>query len=201
MKNCFAALFMCLLFVSPAFCDTATLDVNSLDDPTYLYFNLNVSPTLTSARIYNLQVALYDGLVDADGYVGSDETGVKVEALINGTWTNVGAAGNGFSGFQVSFASGTSGNVPLRLKHNRPKGVLGCGFYFWHENTEFHWNFPIGDSNLDGHFDSSDLVLVSAAGKYNTGQAATWAQGDWNRDGYFDDDDYDFADEYGYYEQ
>jgi hypothetical protein len=44
-----------------------------------------------------------------------------------------------------------------------------------------------GDSNADGIFNSSDLVLVFQAGKYEDGIAnnATFAEGDWNGDGDF----------------
>ena len=43
-----------------------------------------------------------------------------------------------------------------------------------------------GDANKDGRFDSLDLVAVLQAGKYGTGQPATWEEGDWNGDGVFD---------------
>ena len=44
-----------------------------------------------------------------------------------------------------------------------------------------------GDANRDGIFNSSDLVLVFAAGQYENplNGNATWEQGDWNRDGKF----------------
>ncbi len=42
-----------------------------------------------------------------------------------------------------------------------------------------------GDSNLDKVFNSSDLVTVFRAGKYETGAAATWQEGDWGGDGFF----------------
>jgi hypothetical protein len=44
-----------------------------------------------------------------------------------------------------------------------------------------------GDANLDGVFDSSDLLLVLAAGEYedNIPDNSTWAEGDWNDDGDF----------------
>ena len=37
-----------------------------------------------------------------------------------------------------------------------------------------------GDANQDRKFDSLDIVEVLAAGKYDTGLPATWAEGDWN---------------------
>jgi hypothetical protein len=42
-----------------------------------------------------------------------------------------------------------------------------------------------GDSNADGLFNSQDLIQVLAAGKYETGEKAFWADGDWNQDGLF----------------
>ena len=38
-------------------------------------------------------------------------------------------------------------------------------------------------------FNSSDMAQVFAAGKYETGQEAGWADGDWNGDGIFDSSD------------
>jgi hypothetical protein len=37
-----------------------------------------------------------------------------------------------------------------------------------------------GDANQDLKFDQLDLVQVQIAGKYFTGQTATWGEGDWN---------------------
>ena len=37
-----------------------------------------------------------------------------------------------------------------------------------------------GDANQDLVFDQFDLIQVLQAGKYLTGQVATWGQGDWN---------------------
>ena len=48
----------------------------------------------------------------------------------------------------------------------------------------------LGDANLDGQFDSSDLVQVFARGKYELAASdATWAEGDWNGNGTFGSDD------------
>ena len=46
-----------------------------------------------------------------------------------------------------------------------------------------------GDSNADGRFDESDLVAIFQAGKYRSGESATFAEGDWNDDGRFDETD------------
>ena len=46
-----------------------------------------------------------------------------------------------------------------------------------------------GDADLNGIFNSSDLIKVFTANLYETGQRATWGQGDWNCDGKFDSSD------------
>ncbi|MEZ6117619.1 MAG: hypothetical protein R3C28_13735, partial [Pirellulaceae bacterium] len=61
----------------------------------------------------------------------------------------------------------------------------------------------IGDSNLDGEFTTSDLVLVFVAGEYEDSidGNSTWASGDWNGDGDFTTSDLAFAFQLGGYEQ
>ncbi|MCA9215567.1 MAG: hypothetical protein KDB27_21025, partial [Planctomycetales bacterium] len=48
-----------------------------------------------------------------------------------------------------------------------------------------------GDSNLDGHFDTADLVSVFKFDQYEDSFAgnSTWTSGDWNGDGEFDSGD------------
>jgi hypothetical protein len=61
--------------------------------------------------------------------------------------------------------------------------------------------FPIGDSTLDRVFNSSDLVLVFQAGKYENAIVgdANWADGDWNGDGDFTTSDLVLAFQQGNY--
>ncbi|MCA9216039.1 MAG: DUF5060 domain-containing protein [Planctomycetales bacterium] len=47
-----------------------------------------------------------------------------------------------------------------------------------------------GDSNGDGRFDSTDLVHVFIAAKFETGKPATFEEGDWNGDGVFNSRDF-----------
>ena len=51
-------------------------------------------------------------------------------------------------------------------------------------------NTYFGDANLDLVFDTSDFVSVFLVGKYETEQAATWAEGDWDGDGVFSSGDF-----------
>jgi hypothetical protein len=59
---------------------------------------------------------------------------------------------------------------------------------------------PSGDVNNDGMFDSSDLLAVLQAGKYEDGRNASFDEGDWNRDGQFDSADLVLAFADGHYE-
>jgi hypothetical protein len=60
-----------------------------------------------------------------------------------------------------------------------------------------------GDANLNGEFNSSDLVDVFQLGQYEDGVAANsgWAAGDWNGDREFDSSDFVTAFQAGGYEQ
>jgi hypothetical protein len=46
-----------------------------------------------------------------------------------------------------------------------------------------------GRRDLNGEFNSSDLVSVFTAGKYETGNSATWSEGDFNGDKLFSSGD------------
>lgn len=60
-----------------------------------------------------------------------------------------------------------------------------------------------GDANLDGEFNSSDLVTVFSADEYedNVAMNSSWAEGDWNGDREFDSGDLVLAFTAGGYEQ
>ena len=46
-----------------------------------------------------------------------------------------------------------------------------------------------GDADGDGRFNSTDLIRIMEAGKFETGEPAEWTEGDWNNDGVFDTTD------------
>ena len=46
-----------------------------------------------------------------------------------------------------------------------------------------------GDTNVDGVFDSTDVIQAFAAGKFEQDEAARWSDGDWNGDGRFNSSD------------
>ena len=47
----------------------------------------------------------------------------------------------------------------------------------------------LGDANINGEFNSNDMVRVFVAGKYEPEEAAGWAEGDWDGNGIFDSSD------------
>ena len=56
-----------------------------------------------------------------------------------------------------------------------------------------------GDANGDRQFNSADITQVLAAGKYETGQPASWEEGDWNSDGVFNSADIVLAQDVGHF--
>jgi uncharacterized delta-60 repeat protein len=70
--------------------------------------------------------------------------------------------------------------------------------HIWVKDLAKTW---IGDANVDGVFDSSDLVLVFQAGKFEQAVDAVWSEGDWNGDGRFDTADLVAAFQDGGYNQ
>ena len=70
----------------------------------------------------------------------------------------------------------------------------------WVEDLRRSW---IGDSDLNGEFNSADLVAIFQVGEYEDAIAnnSTWSEGDWNGDGDFDSSDLVLAFATGGFEQ
>ena len=58
---------------------------------------------------------------------------------------------------------------------------------YWVGELKNTW---IGDTNLNGEFDSNDFVQVFSAGKYESGAAAGWEEGDWDGNRLFESGDF-----------
>ena len=80
------------------------------------------------------------------------------------------------------FVAPASGPIFISVKGSQ-NGNLG--------SYDLFVDVPIGDSNLDGVFNSADLVTIFAAGEFEdlTASNSTWEEGDWNGDGDFDTKD------------
>ncbi|MDG2381185.1 MAG: PEP-CTERM sorting domain-containing protein [Pirellulaceae bacterium] len=77
-------------------------------------------------------------------------------------------------------------NQDLRYDENKDGVVNVADRVLWVNDLKNTW---MGDADLNGAFDSSDLVAVFAAAKYETGEAASWAQGDWDGNSTFSSSD------------
>ena len=56
-----------------------------------------------------------------------------------------------------------------------------------------------GDANINGSFNSEDLVKIMNAGRYDNGQLATWQEGDFNSNDLFTSEDLVHAFTHGRY--
>lgn len=83
---------------------------------------------------------------------------------------------------------------------NRDRRVDIRDYESWIKDFKMSW---FGDANLDGQFDSGDLVAVFIAGEYENEiqDDSTWSTGDWNADGDFTTSDLVAAFQDGGYEQ
>jgi hypothetical protein len=72
---------------------------------------------------------------------------------------------------------------------------------FTHPEAAVFETLQLGDANLDGVFNTADLVQILQAGKYELDLQAGWAEGDWNRDRRFNTNDFVVALQAGGYEQ
>lgn len=81
-----------------------------------------------------------------------------------------------------------AGENPIAYDLNNDAMVNIEDIRVWTKDLANTW---IGDANLDGQFDSSDLVEVFQTGGYedDIAENSTWATGDWNGDAEFDTGD------------
>ena len=93
----------------------------------------------------------------------------------------------GFEDIDLLTAASIAGANDLDYDLNSDQVVDNADRTVWVEEIRQTY---FGDSNLDGEFSSSDFVAVFVPAKYETGEAATWAEGDWNGDARFDSGDF-----------
>jgi hypothetical protein len=97
-------------------------------------------------------------------------------------------------------AAARNGQNPLEYDLNADKKVNDDDRTVWVNDLKKTW---LGDSNLDGLFNSTDLVLVFQAGQFEDGTVgnSNWEAGDWNGDAEFNSSDFVVAFQAGGYEQ
>jgi hypothetical protein len=88
------------------------------------------------------------------------------------------------SAADVDFLCAKLGSNELAYDLNRDQSIDADDVTYLVERL---WLTVPGDANVDGIFNSADLVLVFQAGEYEDGRRgnSTWSEGDWNCDGEF----------------
>lgn len=139
----------------------------------------------------------WDGTMEGWAWVSQGTVASEGE-----TWEAIGCWG---SGWTESRDYGVGGYIQ-RCQSRWIESGMGMAFVGgedlgWVNMTPVSPSRTIGDVNLDGRFNTSDLVLVLQHGKYETGEPALWADGDWTGDGLFGTADLVLALQAGQYEQ
>ena len=124
---------------------------------------------LISASYLDSKISLYrnqdsSGDLDGDGVVDAADIDLLCQAI------------NGQPPIDEKFDLNADSQVNLDDLDTMIEDIIGTSF---------------GDANLDGTFDSSDLVRIFRAGQYedDVDNNSGWANGDWNCDGEFDTSD------------
>ncbi|MCA9214221.1 MAG: hypothetical protein KDB27_14215 [Planctomycetales bacterium] len=104
----------------------------------------------------------------------------------------------GIDDINMLTAESAGGMNPPAFDLNSDAAVDAADVAVWINDLK---NSYVGDANLDGEFNSGDLVTIFTAAKFETGQPATWNEGDFNGDGAFDSGDFVVAFQGAGYEQ
>ncbi len=86
----------------------------------------------------------------------------------------------------ILVAESASGNNNAEFDLNGDQLVNQADVTTWAKDLANTW---LGDADVNGEFNSGDLVSIFAAGKYEAGIDAVWSQGDWTGDLRFDSSD------------
>lgn len=151
-------------------------------------FNIRHDLPVERRRVASMQVSDVDGDGDADVVI-ADQFASQVFWLEN-------VDGRGSFGRPVpisNFVGGASSVFVADLDADGDADVVSAAE--WEDTIVWHEQRVVGDSNRDGLFNSTDLVLVFRAGIYEDGVPgnAVFEQGDWNGDGEFDSADLVYA--------
>jgi hypothetical protein len=134
-------------------------------------------------------------------------TGLRVEGLVAFAMAGGGLVGdyNGNGTLDAAdidlLSAAVRGNsTDQQFDANGDGAINSADRTFWVNNLANTW---MGDSNLDGEFNSSDFVFVFQAGQYEDAVSgnSTWATGDWNGDTEFNSGDFVEAFQAGGFEQ
>ncbi|MCP4194649.1 MAG: PEP-CTERM sorting domain-containing protein [Planctomycetaceae bacterium] len=159
----------------------------------------DLAPYANKDRAYRIDI--YDSYRGPSSWIGFDTVTIPGRPVEGGGGisgdVNSDAAVNDADMDELS-AAVKEGDSGARFDVNNDGAVNSNDRVFWIESIN---NSYFGDVNLDGEFNSSDLVSVFSAGKYESGEMAGWAEGDWDGDMTFGSGDLVIAFRSGGYEQ
>jgi len=128
--------------------------------------------------------------------INAIEIAARVAAGLPGDYDGDGVLG--VSDINTLAGAVLGGKTDAKYDVNKDGSVNTSDHAFWVTSLKKTW---IGDANLNGTFNSSDLVEVFTYGKYETNGAAQWQEGDFNCDGKFSSSDFVAAFSDGGYEK
>lgn len=134
-------------------------------------------------------IQIYDGILSDDEMLMLFENpgmAIGLDATLPGDYNGDGTVDG--QDIDLQAAAMASANPDLSLYDEDDDGVVdGNDRRILLRDHVGTW---MGDSDLNGEFNSSDFVTVFSSGKYETSQPATWGEGDWDGDGVFASSDF-----------
>lgn len=140
-----------------------------------------------------------DGMLDDVAIFSNALTQAQIQSIMSGDFSQFlseGLAGD-FNGngsldaddIDALSAAIRAGSTEVVYDLNSDGSVNGADREHWIVTLKNTW---VGDSNLDGEFNSSDFVQVFQRGEYEdaTNGNSTWGDGDWNGDSDFTSSDF-----------
>ena len=127
--------------------------------------------------------------------LSSDEIALHYANVVSGlNYFGIGAVAGDFNGNGVLDIEDIDDLTVQSAGQNNPPGYDLNGdarvdvddVNVWIQELARSW---VGDANLDGEFNSSDLVTVLSSGAYEVNVAAVWSTGDFNGDGFANSSD------------
>ena len=174
--------------------DQRVLSIELAEQPVVRDFVTRETVDLSSGLPVGANLESPDGLaMDADGriYIVEDEAPGDVWAAVDddgdgvaegiGRWASLSTPGTEPSGLYFSPFDPNVAYINVMHPDSRPpEDDLGDVTFVLTIPRGNSPQLQAGDADQDLDFDQLDLVQVQIAGKYLTGQQATWGEGDWN---------------------
>ncbi len=138
-----------------------------------------VAPAQTAkVRVRAGATGMYNSMVDPQSAFFDDFSLIETLAGIQGDYNNDGL----LTAADIDLITTALGTTNATYDVNGDSQVTNDDRIGWLHSYKKTW---VGDVDLDGQFNSGDLVAMFAAGKYETGAAAGYADGDFDGDGRF----------------